>query len=433
MLFEGPSWPASRTRVAIVNQELLQLLQELRDEGTLDSAGHFTMDAAKAREKLALRQAREAGLWLVKLVQCAHLWEAATLTLRQKREEALAQLVLCGEGIDLGPWLSRLNQVEMMADPTFGPLSTAFQAALADGCEHLELRPAGLRLDGDGVHGPPERYQPGPRLELTFVFQKREPWWNPLLHLRPPRRSAENFLAASRKAGLALPLVEMDRFPISDSQALLEKHTGRAESPVRLERVWLSSAPARELMLYPATQARRAGVEQVNDKIAAVHAKPYQALRQWHHEAGRPLPLPKGGLADWLEQLHATGLHTPPPSSQKHSLAVRGLVCWNCDSHAPACILPVKYGIVLDAMPFTSLPPGVTIWLSSSRWRTDIHQKKVVSDEVCRQLCNWCADQFDLFEAEARGLTAEASLAGLKAALARRPTPPRGSPLPFPF
>ncbi|MBS2035274.1 hypothetical protein JST97_09810 [bacterium] len=74
---------------------------------------------------------------------------------------------------------------------------------------------------------------------------------------------------------------------------------------------------------------------------------------------------------------------------------MRGLICWNTDSHLPACILPVKYGIQLEAVPFTSLPPGVTIWLSSSRWRTDIHQKKVVHDDVYRQLCNWCSEQFD--------------------------------------
>ena len=80
---------------------------------------------------------------------------------------------------------------------------------------------------------------------------------------------------------------------------------------------------------------------------------------------------------------------------------MRGVLCWNYDSHIPACILPVRYGIQLEAVPFTSLPPGVTIWLSSSRWRTDIHQKKVVHDDVYRELCNWCSEQFDCMVADA--------------------------------
>lgn len=416
-----------------VNRELEQLLCELRDEGILDSAGQFTMDAAKAREKLALRQAREAGLWLTKLIQCAHMWEASSLRLRQKREEARAELTLGAREVDLGPWLSRIHQVEIMADPTFGPLATAFQAALADGCEYLELSPPGLRLDGTGLAGPREQYRPGPRLDFTFAYKRREPWWNALLHLRPPRRSAENFLAASRKAGLALPRVEMDGFEISDSRALLGRHCGSTPSSVRCERVWLSSAPARELMLYPPLEARRGAVEQVNERISVTHPKPYQALRQWAHESGRDLPLPSGPLAGWLTQAQATGLATPPPASQNKALAVRGLVSWNCDSHAPACILPVKYGIVLEAMPFTSLPPGVTIWLSSSRWRTDIHQKKVVQDDVCRQLCNWVSDQFDDMQARARSLVGEASLAELKAALLRRGAPARSNSGAFPF
>ena len=56
-----------------MNRDLEQLVQELRAEGALDSAGNFTLDACKAREKLAQRQQREAGLWLVKLIQAAHM------------------------------------------------------------------------------------------------------------------------------------------------------------------------------------------------------------------------------------------------------------------------------------------------------------------------------------------------------------------------
>ena len=412
-----------------MNRELDQLLQELREEGWLESAGTFTLDAAKAREKLALRQSREAGLWLVKLIQCAHLWQASSLHFRQKREQAMATLKLGAQPVDLRPWLARLHQVEMMADPLYGPLATAFQAALADGCDYLELPELGLRLDAVGVHGTTDKLEPLAQLELTFHYLRQQPWWNPLLHLRPPRRALENFLSASRKAGLALPHVAMDRFPISGSQGMLHKKSGSSPSLGRLERVWLSAAPSRELMLYPPPPARRGAVEEVAGRITQVvpGAQAYQALRQWRHEQADALPLPSGReLQPWLEQLHGGGHNTPPPSSQHDALAVRGLICWDTDSQVPASILPVKYGIVLDAMPFTSLPVGVTIWLSSSKWRTDIHQKKVINDEVCRQLCNWCLDQFDQLEAEAQTLLQwperpQEQLAQLKTLLSKRP------------
>lgn len=390
-----------------VNLELEQLVHDLRAEGALDSAGNFTLDATKAREKLAQRQQREAGLWLVKLIQGAHMWEANSLELRQERQFARAVFGLGGKELDLRPWLARLHDIEMMADPFYGPLATAFQAALADGCSGMEVTlPEGpLLLDTHGIKGNWKELEPLHCLPLRFLYVQQKPWWNPLLHLRPPHRSAENFLAAQRKGGLALPRVDMDRFPIS-RQGALEKVVGVEPYPARMERVFLSSDPARELMFYPESERRRASIEEVNGQVT--WQKPggtYQGLRQWRHEQGARLPLPTSlQVQPWLDHLQREGLQTPPPPSQEQALAVRAVLVWNVDSHIPATILPVKYGIQLEGLPFTSLPPGVTMWLSSSRWRTDIHQKKVVHDEAYRELCNWCSEQFDCMVSDAADL-----------------------------
>ncbi len=390
-----------------MNFELEQLVHDLRAEGALDSAGNFTLDAAKAREKLAQRQQREAGLWLVKLIQGAHMWEADSLELRQERQFARAVFGLGRRELDLRPWLARLHDLEMMADPCYGPLATAFQAALADGCSALEITlPEGpLLLDSSGVRGCWQTLEPLACLPLRFFYARKKPWWNPLLHLRPPQRSAENFLAAQRKGGLALPRVDMDRFPIS-RQGALEKVVGLEPHPVRMERVFLSSDPPRELMFYPESSRRRASVEEVNGQVTWQHPTgTYQGMRQWRHDQGARLPSPTSlQVQSWLDHLQREGLQTPPPPSQEQALAVRGLVSWNVDSHVPATILPVKHGIQLEALAFTSLPPGVTIWLSSSRWRTDIHQKKVIHDETYRELCNWCSEQFDCMVSDAADL-----------------------------
>ncbi|MBN9417065.1 MAG: hypothetical protein J0I12_16595 [Candidatus Eremiobacteraeota bacterium] len=409
-----------------MNLELEQLVQDLRAEGALDSAGKFSLDAAKAREKLAQRQQREAGLWLVKLIQGAHMWEANGLELRQERQFARAVFGLGANELDLRPWLARLHDIEMMADPLYGPLATAFQAALADGCSQVEITlPEGpLLLDSLGIKGNWKDLEPVNCLPLRFLYAQQKPWWNPLLHLRPPQRSAENFLAAQRKGGLALPRVDMDRFPIS-RQGALEKVVGLEPNAARMERVFLSSEPARELMFYPESARRRAAVEEVNGQVSWQNpAGPYQGMRQWRHDQGARLPLPTSlQVQPWLEHLQREGLQTPPPPSQEQALAVRGVVAWNADSHLPATILPVKYGIQLEGLPFTSLPPGVTIWLSSSRWRTDIHQKKVVHDETYRELCNWCSEQFDSMVSDAADLlraseSVRQSLSPLRLALA---------------
>lgn len=403
-----------------VNRDLEQLVQDLRAEGALDSAGNFTLDAARAREKLAQRQQREAGLWLVKLIQAAHLWEASSLELRQERSCARAVFGLGARPLDIRPWLARLHDVEMMVDPLYGPLATAFQAALADGCGAVEVNlPEGpLRLSPAGIQGNWQNLEALGCLPLRFLYERREPWWNLLLH---PRRGAENFLAATRKGGLALPLVDVDRFALNRTKTL-ERVLGEEANPVRLERLWLSNAPARELMLCPGLTRRRAILEEVNQRLCwrDDRAGCYLGLRQWRHQGDARLPQPSGSQQSWLNHLQRDGLHTPPPEAQGPELAVRGLLHWNPDSHVPACILPVRYGIVLEAVPFTSLPPGATIWFSSPEWRTDIHQKKVVHDQFFRDVSNWVGDQFDDMVREAEALLRDSDgLGGLRLALGR--------------
>lgn len=294
-----------------VNRDLEQLIQDLRAEAALDSAGNFTLDAARAREKLAQRQQREAGLWLVKLIQGSHMWGANSLQLRQERMCARAHFHFSSE-FDVRPWLARLHDIEMLADPLYGPLATAFQAALADGCSAVEVGP--LLCDANGIKGDWHNYSGQRELSLCFRYLRKLPWWNVWLQMRPPQRSAENFLAAQRKGGLALPKVDMDRFPIS-RQGTLEKVVGADSNLVRLERVWLSSDPARELMLYPQVERRRASIEEVNGQVSWTHSLgAYQAVRQWRHEQLPQLPQPTSLQTQvWFEHLQKEGLLTPPP------------------------------------------------------------------------------------------------------------------------
>lgn len=405
------------------NAELEQLLRELRDEGTLDSVGQFSLEASKARQKLAQRQQREAGLWITKLVQGAHLWEAQWLRLSQGRDHTRA-IWHTDRPTDLAPWLNRLHEVEMMGHPHLGPLALAFQAALADGCDHVVLNPKSeaLRLDESGFHGKPP--QPTQEIELLFHYARKGPWWNPLLHLRPPRRALENFLAASRKASLALPKVEMDRFAIGPA----------IPAPsLAIERVWMSASPARELMLYPSTSAKDAILEEVDGRICERRQQAILTLRQWradHHQSQGPIT---GNLADWASDQQANGRATPAPSQQS-GMAVRGLIRWDLEQGEPARLIPVKYGITLEALPYPSLPTGVTIWLSSAHWRTDINQRKVVHDDTSRRLVSWAVDEFDLLVGESLQLLGDSNAlpteAGrLKAALHRHPNLQRAAPL----
>jgi diketogulonate reductase-like aldo/keto reductase len=63
---------------------------------------------------------------------------------------------------------------------------------------------------------------------------------------------------------------------------------------------------------------------------------------------------------------------------------------------APGRLVPVHRGIELEAIPLTGLPPGATLWFSSSHWCTDLGQKRVVRDVLSKQIMEWCVDQFEL-------------------------------------
>lgn len=436
---------------------LHHLLAELLGEGSLDSAGRFTMDVARAREKLAQRQHREAGLWMVKLVQCAHLWEAESLEIRQLRDSTRVHLRLGQQEVDLRPWLERLQEVEMMAHPLFGPLALAFQASLADGCEtcwlgsdpglgsalgqrgalgqraalglgsglKLGLEPLGAAdLKGDWRLGGEHPKS----LQLTFQYARQGTWWNRLLPLRTPRRAAENFLAASRRAGWALPRISLDRYPVTPPE--------RSHSNIQLERIWLSSAQPGELMLEsnPDELPGKARIEEFSG-LVGLRRPQGQALRQWVHEHRSDLPPCRvERLQDWLAELARDGHITPPPPSQSSGLAIRGRLHWAVGSHQPATIQPVYQGIALEPVPYTALPDGVSISLSSSRWRTDLHQKRVIQDATSRLLCEWCADQFDHFLWELqhhKNLPEGHLILALQNAKGQRPRPRPYSPFPF--
>lgn len=410
----------------MATRQLDRLLADLAGEGRLDSAGAFTMDPVKAREKLAQRQLREAGLWLTKLIQGAHLWEARSLCLQAEMTCTRAQLRLpCY--LDLRPWLERLHEVEMMADLVYGPLAMAFQAALADGCDYVQLLPGSLRLDG----GPLRGEVPRPQEVYQFVFHSasRRRWWQFGL----PPRIQENFQAASRRASFALPKVEMYQFPVKGGLLALQAR------PVArcLERVWVSPAPARELMHYPTMDGGMAEVEEVDGRLCLVRPKARQTLRQWRCETASALPLPPGALDDWWKSLCQSQRARAVPVEQS-GLAVRGVIRWEVEDTTPARLVPVRNGIELEAMPVTTLPTGVNIWFSCSQWCTDLNQKRVVQDACSKQIAEWCTDQFEamvaslqeLLRASDRPESLDVLWGGLNARLQARPLNSRGLPFP---
>ena len=386
--------------------DLDQLLEELAGEGQLQSQGRFSLDAHKAREKLAQRQLREAGLWLTKLVQWAHQWEARSIRLLQRREctEVILEL---SQSHDLMAWVRRLQNIELLAHPHLGALATAFQAALADGCECVEVLPEGVRLDTQDYIGP--KLEPRQRVHLRFHYARQGKWWNPLQSLRPNRRALENFLATSQRAALAIPRLEIDGFR-PHSEAFFPK----LQEPI-LERVWLSRSSPRQLMLYQSGQC----AEEVGQRLAELGSEGGWCLRQWRadHEARWEAPTSK--ILNWYEKLASEARLTPPPPEQ-NGLAVRGVLRWHLNSDEPASILPVKDGIVLAAIPYPSLPTGVKIWLSSSLWRADLNFRKTINDELRQQLCQWCAREFEAALQELREVLAHCQgFAPLRLGLAR--------------
>lgn len=368
-------------------QTLEQLVETLRSQGSEDSSGRFQLDLARARQVLAEYHLEGQDLWLLPLLQSSHRWESARVVVRFLRDAAVVEILACQTPIDLRPWLSQLGNPRLFFDVHLGPLVLACEVALAGGFVAVEFstpQHSPVRLTPNGLEGPWESYESLRELKIRLQAPVY-PWWQ----LRQKRlwseRVARSVGVLRQRAGysLAQPLVEgLDLQP--------EFEVGEVpQGADEVERVWLSGQPLRQLMAYPGPHQRAFRHDWIGRRLARwQEGSPQGLLRQWVHAEQKALAtdLHLGHSDHWLQHLLKMGQVTFPREvrRQEGTLAVRGVLQWNPRSKRAGRIIPVRWGITLGEVELAGCY-GVTAWLSSDQWATDVSQQKVVANAVTKR------------------------------------------------
>lgn len=372
-------------------ETLEQLVASLQAQGRVDSTGAFQIDLGRARRMLAEHQLDRQDLWLLPLIQLAHLWEAARTVIRFERDAAVVEILACQRPANLTGWLRTLGDPKHIFDPLVGPLALACEVALAAEFRGIELSSQGaaVSIRADGVEGDTAAFAQPNQLRLRLLSPAL-PWWN----VHQKRLWSERIARASQqirlRAGFSLsqPVIEgLDLRPELDSP---EAH--------EVERVWLSRQPLRQLMAYPSPSRRTFAHDWVGKRLTRWRdGEPQGLLRQWVHAEQQPMAsdLHIDKAEHWLKHLISKGTITFPREVRWREgyVAARGVLQWNPHSREPGVLVPLRWGISLGSL---SLPrcPGVKAWLSADSWGTDLSQQKVLRNPLAAKSMDFVEAQF---------------------------------------
>ena len=177
--------PPKRVPVEKELSDLQLFLQEQQRGGRFVDSSQFTLDSLKARQKLAEFQLPEAGLWLVKLVQAAVVWESTSVRITFSRRQVQVEFS-CPPSLEADAILHLVLSGEFPRDRAQAHLVTGIRACSGLSTESVQWS-AGesqVALDAAGT-----RVWPGSQ-DSVGIFR--------LVATRPtPRRSLSKTLATS--------------------------------------------------------------------------------------------------------------------------------------------------------------------------------------------------------------------------------------------
>ncbi|MFN8611265.1 MAG: hypothetical protein U0931_27220 [Vulcanimicrobiota bacterium] len=186
-------------------------IQQLQDEARyLDSAA-FSLDALRARQKLAQFQLADTGLWLVKLVQAAVAWEADSISIRFQRNAVQASFQ-AGQLPEAGHLLNLVMSGDLPAEPGLLHLVTALRACSAGNAEAVEWSCGSscVRLDGQSALTSPRAtrgfevvaHRPARQRSLSETLA------TPISHL--VRNVAEEYAAVAQRCWVCPIPIQLD-------------------------------------------------------------------------------------------------------------------------------------------------------------------------------------------------------------------------------
>lgn len=372
-------------------ETLEELIESLKIPGRVESSGQFAVDLQRSRRLMREHQLDRHDLWLLPLVQLAHLWEAARTIIRFERNAAVVEILACQNGCDLRPWLSQLGAPQFLFHPRVGPLALACEVALAAGFRRIELSLPGhsVSITSDGVRGELQAFAEIRQLKLRLDSPDAR-WWN----IRSRRQWSERICQATRQIRL--------RGGFSLSQPVIDGLHLRpeldAEGGMEVERVWLSSQPLRQLMAYPGPNLRSFTHEWVGLRLTRWREGPVEGLlRQWVHaeQAALASDLFLDKAQHWMDYLARSQACTFPREVRRLDgyLAARGVLQWSPNCLKPGQLIPLRWGMSLGSLELLDCP-GVTAWVSADAWGTDLSQQKVLRNQVVERSQRFVRSQF---------------------------------------
>ena len=189
-----------------------EILGELREEGHLDSQGHFTVSLQEAMRKLAERQFELPGLYLLKLIQACVALKARQIAIKIGVDTVSFEADL--EDSPVSP-----ESVERLLQGPFQPFATSWERHLAwawTACvavepQRVELLAGNRRLEWSAGRASVE--PAGDRRLSLRCWKKGVHWWQRLL----PLRTAEHALVC-RAAGFCPIPLKVDGFWVDGSE-----------------------------------------------------------------------------------------------------------------------------------------------------------------------------------------------------------------------
>ena len=389
-------------------------------EGELDSSGQFTLDWARALEKLGRYQNDAAGFWVVKFLQAAVASGARLLDIRQTaRNTALSfRPRLAARDI-----VAALQSLEPSPLPALAHMQTAVQAlSFVPDCKHRldvyfdEKVVAQYAIQGARLVGrSPDQFRAFPRLEFVREWEKPP---GRLLGNAASRRYADENLFLQEVGRFAPIEIRVDNRLINDPVA--NKPPGlRLGVPVPalstrpypaipytlLERIVVTDAPVQERMALLDHSLRKPARWFIAGRSTKGNGS--QAyVQEWEHQEqlldakqlNQHLRKNRAIFGHFDSKIERADQATELWSDYNHKLpavTVRGYLSIDLCPGNSGRLYVIKDGVALKPR---SLGPRfrgcLAIW-SEPNVRTDLSQLQVIEDEVYAEVVSCVTFHFE--------------------------------------
>lgn len=345
-----------------------RFVSQAAQAGVSDSSGSFTLNPARAREKMSNFQLARPGSYIGKIVQTANRAGAETVHIRVTRDRLTVEFKAnAPELSDTGQVLQALIATHSLQDSALRHLAVGLSAASSANMKEVrwETPEGSLVLTEDAIKQVPKQAK-----VLRFIARKKRTmaqWFLGLIY-----QAEVDFLQEHCWHGYCTLLLDnrVQPWPLQrwDAIAGYLDQVGLSPTRARLTILETLSPEESELWIAPPT----------NELAASGDSETFHLTADPDREKlGQPL------------------LYRGPLTTERVSVSRALSVQPNLDG--PGTLLLVKDGVLLDPIETQLGHPGVVLMVPAGKLRTDLSEYAVVQDdefeERLLELRAWVSEQ----------------------------------------